>query len=62
MIFEAWKDECEVIFSTRDNILDQKKKGLISVNATFMYSIEAATYEEAMSLHYKKMEWEPYKK
>lgn len=62
IIFEAWEDEGGITFSTQDNILDQKKKNLLSSNAKLIHQIEANDYEEGMELHHQKMGWEPYKK
>ncbi len=60
IIFEAWEDENGITFTTKDNIVDLKSKSLISNDAKFLYRIEAASYEAAMTLHHIKMEWEPY--
>jgi len=60
IIFEAWEDETGITFTTKENIVDLRSKSLISNDAKFLYRIEAASYEEAMTLHHIKMEWEPY--
>lgn len=60
IIFEAWEDENGITFTTKENIVDFRSKSLISNDAKFLYQIEAASYEEAMTLHHIKMEWEPY--
>lgn len=59
-IFEAWEDEDGVTFSTQENILDHKSRGLLSKEAKLLHQIEANTYEEGMVLHHQKMGWEPY--
>lgn len=61
IIFEAWEDEGGITFSTQDNILDQKKKGLLSSDAKLLHQIEASNYEEGMVFHHQKMGWKPYK-
>jgi hypothetical protein len=60
IIFEAWEDENGITFTTQENIVDFRSKSLISTDAKFLYRIEAASYEEAMTQHHIKMEWEPY--
>lgn len=61
IIFEAWEDEEGITFSTQENIVDHKKKGLLSIDAKLLYQIAADNYDEAMTLHHNKMGWEPYK-
>ncbi len=61
IVFEAWEDEGGITFSTQDNIVDQKKKGLLSDDAKLLHQIEANDFEKGMALHHQKMGWEPYK-
>lgn len=61
IVFEAWEDENGITFSTQENISNQKKNGLLSIDAKLLHKIEANNYEEAIVLHYNKMGWEPYK-
>lgn len=60
-IFEAWEDECGITFTTQENILDHKNRGLLSKEAKFLHQIQANSYEKAMVVHHQKMGWEPYK-
>lgn len=59
--FEAWEDDDGITLSDHENIIEQKKSGLISENAKLLHTIEAESYEEAMVQHHKNMGWEPYK-
>ena len=61
MIFEAWEQYGQIMLSTPENILDHKKKGLVSSDAKLLYRIEANNYIEAKIVHHQKMGWEPYK-
>jgi hypothetical protein len=66
-LYEAWSVEdvegnvSETVFSDAESILEQKTKGLISSGAVRLYRFEAATWEEAMSVHHLRMGYEPYK-
>ncbi len=59
--FEAWEDDDGITFATPKNIQEQKEKGLLSSKAKLLHKIDANSYEEAMTLHHKKMGWESYK-
>ena len=61
IVFEAWEDSGSVTFTTQDNIEDHKRKGLLSAKAKLLYQLDANDYDEAMTMHHKKMGWEPYK-
>ena len=61
VIFEAWEQDGQIMFSTPENILDHKKKGLVSNDAKLLHRIEADSYDEAQILYHQKMGWEPYK-
>lgn len=61
IIFEAWEDEESVTFATADSIADQKLRGLISSDAVLLHTVEADTFEDAMTIHHVKMGYEPYK-
>ena len=61
MIFEAWGVDGDTTFSTPENILDLRERGLLPSNAKLLHRIEANSYDEAQFLHHQKMGWEPYK-
>jgi len=60
--YEAWSDENGITFATRENILAQTNEGLVSKDAEYLHTIEANSWEEAMTAHHIKMHWKPYQK
>jgi len=59
--YEAWQDENSISFTEAEGIKWQKSQGMLSNNAKLLHSVEADTWEEAMTAHYQKMSWSPYK-
>lgn len=62
-LYEAWQDEDEggISFAQIEAIEREKSQGMISENAQLLHRVEADTWEEAMTVHYQKMDWSPYK-
>jgi hypothetical protein len=60
-IYEAWQDETCIAFAEQERIKWDKSKGILSEEAKFLHRVEADTWEEAMTIHYQKMGWSPYK-
>ncbi len=60
--YEVWSDKegCEITFATPEYIRDAQACGELSDQAKMLYLIEASTYEEAMSDHYRRMGWGAY--
>ena len=59
--YEAWQDESCIAFAEAEGIEQDKEKGILSENAELLHRVEAATWEEAMTIHYQKMGWSPYR-
>jgi len=59
-VYEAWKTDDGATLTTPDGIAEQTAKGLLT-NARFLWRIEAATWEEAMSIYNLRMGFGPYK-
>jgi hypothetical protein len=60
--YEAWWDPADESYTcgTSAGLAEQRKNGLLSPEATLLYSFEAATTEEAYSIHSLRMGWGPY--
>jgi hypothetical protein len=59
--YEVWEAEdegTEVSFFPQDNSTARK---LLPEGAKLLRTIEAETWEEAVTLHHELMGWEPYK-
>lgn len=61
--YEAWQfDEgCEITFAESQSIKMHFAHGLIPKDAILLHRVEAENWEEAMQLHYLKMDWGDYK-
>ena len=61
-MYEAWEDKagCSITFITAESAKEKRANNSLSEKARLLHRIAAASYEEAMSLHYLKMGWEPY--
>ena len=56
IVWQAWCDrEGGTVFAPRERCIELVNQGLLSVTATLLHEIVAATGEEAMSQHYAKM-------
>ena len=62
-VYEAWEDEsdCHIVFGTLENIVSDRSRGLLSQGAKLLHRVEAHTWEEAMTEHYARMGWGPYR-
>jgi hypothetical protein len=60
--YEIWSnvDKTEIQCSTKENIEESRKKGLLK-NMLLKNSFVAYSYEEAMSIYHLRMGYEPYK-
>jgi len=58
-VYEAWQynEGCAIVFGESESIKSQFAQGLIPSDAKPLHKVEASYYEEAMQLHYDKMEW-----
>lgn len=61
-VYEAWQDAdgCGTTFAPTESIKREFENGTISKNAKLLHTVEADTWEQAMSLHYEKMGWSSY--
>ncbi len=60
--YEAWRDaDGSISFGPAEATDSLRSKGLIGDAAKLLHRITATTWEEAMTIHHSKMEWEPYK-
>lgn len=61
-LYEAWEYEegCAIAFGEAEAIKDEISQGVIPRDAKLLHQVEAATYEDAMVLHYIKMGWDKY--
>ena len=63
--YQVWSspDKTEFTFSAADqmNVQKDKENGLMDKDAYLLHEIEASTYEEAMSIYYLRVGFEPYK-
>jgi len=62
-IFEAWSDpkDDSIQLSDAEHTDESKENNTLSKNAKLLYSIAAATLEEASAIHHLRMGWEPYR-
>lgn len=56
-IYEAWSQDegKDITFTLVENILDLRQRGLLSVDAKFLFRIEAATFEEALAVYHLRI-------
>lgn len=60
-IWQAWDDrDGGVVFAPASRCVELMRQGLLPENALLLYDITARTGEEAMTLHYERMGFEPY--
>lgn len=61
-VWQAWDDNSGgVVFAPSQRCIELMEQGLLSQSAILKYEIEASTGEQAMTLHYQAMGFEPYK-
>ncbi len=60
MLYQAWKDNSSITFSSPEVVQAQFDAGLIEKDAVMLHEIEADTWDEAMTEHFKLMGYEPY--
>lgn len=58
--YECWEDDCGCTFAPRENIPQIRAACPEEYCKTLLYTIEAETWEEAMTEHHKKQGWQPY--
>lgn len=61
--YEAWFNPSDHSYScgTAERMAEWRTNGALGSDAQFLYSFEAATPEEAYSIHNLRMGWGPYK-
>ena len=61
--YDAWWDPDQDLYTCglSGDFADFRSRGMIGPNAKLLYTFVAATHEEAQSIHYLRMGWEPYK-
>ena len=62
MNYELWgtPDRTSLSFTDANTIELYKQQGVIEVDAEFIWSVEASSWHEAMTLYHEFMGWEPY--
>lgn len=58
-IYECWVDD-GVALLPKENVEQHKRQGTLAEAAIFQYMIRAATWEEAMAIHYLRQGWGTY--
>ena len=63
MKYELWgtPDRTSLTFTGADAVYCYKKQGAIEPEAELLWTVEANTDNEAMTLYYEYMGWESYK-
>jgi hypothetical protein len=61
-IWQAWRDRADgsVTCGTASQIAEYRRHGQLCEGAELLYAFEAATHEEAQSIHHLRMGWAPY--
>jgi hypothetical protein len=60
--YECWLDPVDsgITLTTRQNAHAHRANGQLSDDATLLYTIVAATWEEAQAIHHLRQGWAPY--
>ncbi len=59
--YQSWKFEGDTTFTTIERVNDLQKEGSIPKEAELEYTFDAATFEEALSIHSLRQGHGPYK-
>jgi hypothetical protein len=61
--WQAWLDRGDgsITCGTVAQIADYQRRGQLGEDAELLYAFEAATHEEAQSIHHLRMGWAPYR-
>lgn len=61
--WQAWRDPADdsITCGTVAQIAEYRRRGQLGDDAELLYAFEAATYEEAQSIHHLRMGWPPYR-
>jgi hypothetical protein len=60
--FEAWQDprDRSILLALPQQVSEHRAHGLLSQKAKLLYTIDAASFEEAMAIHHLRQGGEPY--
>lgn len=61
MHYHAWRDPDGNILFIEIPMDELERHGPPEPDLVHLYAVEAATWEEAMSIHHVRMGWEPYR-
>jgi hypothetical protein len=61
-VYECWHDPADsgITLTTKQNVAQHRTNGQLSEEATLLYTIVAATWEEAQAIHHLRQGWAPY--
>ena len=61
--YQAWRSPSDdgIICGTAAQIAEYRRRGQLDDAAELLYAFEAATHEEAQSIHHLRMGWAPYR-
>ena len=61
MHYHAWRNADGNILFIEYSLDDLERDGPPEPDLEHLYTVEAATWEEAMSIHHLRMGWDPYR-
>lgn len=58
--YEAWREPGCLSFGPQEALARDRASGFISAGAQKIWTVEADSWEEAMTKYHEHMDWEPY--